>query len=99
MNDYSQSIIDKLKELEPILRKDFGIKRLRVFGSVARGDAKPGSDVDLIADFSKMPGWGYFSMDADVSKLIGIPVDLGTENSLHKRLKDQILSEAKDVYH
>ena len=99
MNQYSQDIIDKLKALEPVLRKDFGIKRLRVFGSVARGEAKPGSDVDLIVEFSRMPGWAFGTMHENIGQLIETNVDLLTEDALNKHIKRHILEEVIDVYH
>lgn len=99
MNEESLKIIEKLKSLRPVLEKEYGIKRLRVFGSVARGDAGPNSDVDLIADFDQIPGWNFFTMDEDIQKLLnGRHVDFTTEGGLHKRLKERILSEATDVW-
>lgn len=100
MNDYSRQIIEKLKELEPVLRRDFGIKRLRVFGSVARGEAKPGSDVDLIADFDPVPSlFEWMDYKENLKNDLGLPVDLLTERSIDKFLKNRILREAQDVYH
>ena len=95
----STEILEKLRALKPVLQKEMGIKRLRVFGSVARGDATPESDVDLIADFETLPGWEFFTMKDDISHLMGgREVDFTTENGLHKRLKDKILKEAIDVW-
>jgi predicted nucleotidyltransferase len=100
MNAYSQSIIDKLKELEPVLREQYGITRLRVFGSVARGEAEPGSDVDLIADFEPVPSlFQWMDYRQAMKDEIGAPVDLLTERSIDHYLKKQILSEARDVLH
>lgn len=53
-----------------------GITRLEIFGSVARGEATKGSDVDLIATFRKIPGLGFFSMSEDMARRLGVPVDL-----------------------
>jgi predicted nucleotidyltransferase len=93
----SIEIIEKLRLIKPMLQKDMGIRRLRVFGSVARGEAGPDSDVDLIADFETLPGWDYFVMDEKIGALLNRKVDLATEASLHPRLKSRILSEARDV--
>lgn len=98
MNQYSQDIMDKLRALKPTLMKEMKIKRLRVFGSVARGEAKEGSDVDLIVDFEEVPDLFTFAgMRRKVSENIQTPVDFMTERSLHPLMKDQILSEARDV--
>jgi predicted nucleotidyltransferase len=99
MTPESERILVRLRELKPVLQKEFGIKRLRVFGSVARGEARPDSDVDLIADFETVPGLSYFTMDDKISRLLGgIDVDFTMENGLHKRLKKGILAEARDVW-
>lgn len=95
----SKQIIEALRALKPKLQQDFGITRLRVFGSVARGEAGPDSDVDLIADFDVYPGLSYFTMDEKISALLGgRKVDFTTEGGLHKRLKGRILQEARDVW-
>jgi uncharacterized protein len=64
-----------VRRLEPYCR-EHGIVRLDIFGSVARGDAQPGSDVDLIATFREIPGMRYFSMEKDIGRLLGCPVHL-----------------------
>jgi predicted nucleotidyltransferase len=96
MTPDSEKIMADLRALKPRL-KDWNIKRLRVFGSVLHGDATAESDVDLIADFETTPGWEFFTLDQEIGALLHRKVDLATENSLHPRLKDRILSEAQDV--
>jgi hypothetical protein len=63
------------RRLEPYCRVH-GIVRLDVFGSVARGDARPGSDIDLIATFREIPGLRYFGMERELARLLGSRVDL-----------------------
>lgn len=95
----SDDILNRLREIKPVLQQDMGIQRLRVFGSVARGEAGQDSDVDLIADFDPVPGLEFFTMDEKIGTLLGgIKVDLTTEHGLHKRLKTRILTEARDVW-
>jgi len=65
------------RRLEPFCRKH-GITRLDIFGSVARGDARVGSDVDLIATFTELPGLNIVSIEAECAKLLGAPVHLLT---------------------
>lgn len=99
MTTESERIIKKLRELKPRLRSEMGIIRLRVFGSVARGEAGPDSDVDLIVDFEKLPGFSFFTMDEDIGEWLGgRKVDLFTENSIDKYIKKRVLREAQDVY-
>jgi predicted nucleotidyltransferase len=63
------------RRLAPYCRAH-GIVRLDVFGSVARGDSRPGSDIDLIATFREIPGLRYFGMERELARLLGRPVDL-----------------------
>lgn len=99
MNKLSKDIINQLKDLKPQLEKEFGIKHLKVFGSVSRGEARQDSDVDLIAEIeNKSLGWRYFSMPEEIGEMIGRKVDVLTQDSINKYIKDRILREAKDVY-
>lgn len=69
------AVAEIVRRLEPYCR-EHGIVRLDLFGSVARGDARLGSDVDLIATFREIPGMRYFSMEKDMGRLLGCPVHL-----------------------
>jgi predicted nucleotidyltransferase len=76
-----------------------GIVRLRVFGSFARGDETEGSDLDLLADFgSRKTLLDLVRIEREFSERLGIRVDLLTEQSLHPRLRERILSEARVIY-
>lgn len=68
---------------------------VRVFGSVARGDANDDSDVDLLVSFE--PGASLFDLihlQEDAEKLIGSPVDVVSEGGLSPFLEERILREA-----
>ena len=78
-------------------RNDIG--RLRVFGSFARGEDCDGSDVDLLADFTKRKSLlDLVQIEQQLSEHLGRKVDLLTEDSLSPYLRDRILREAKVVY-
>jgi predicted nucleotidyltransferase len=56
-----------------------GVSNVRVFGSVARGDAGPGSDIDLLVDFdASHRGLDLFGFEREVEELLGHPVEVGT---------------------
>jgi predicted nucleotidyltransferase len=82
------------------LCQKYGIAELSVFGSVARGDARPDSDVDLL--YVRVPGndlgMSYFALQDDLEKLFGRPVDLVPKESLHRVIRDQILADAQVLY-
>lgn len=69
------------RRLEPLCRKH-GIVRLELFGSVARGEARPGSDVDLIASFREHPGLGMVTIEEAFSEAVGVPVHLLTAETV-----------------
>ena len=77
------------------LGERYGIHNIRVFGSFARGDAGPDSDIDLLVEY--VPGHGGFAFvdfcDA-VEGLLKRKVDVVTENSLHPVIRDKVLAEA-----
>ena len=76
-----------------------GIRRLRVFGSHARGDATPSSDVDLIADFTEGKSlMELVQIERDLAERLGLRVDLLTEGSLSPYLRERILDEARVLY-
>ena len=58
------------------------IKKLELFGSVARGEATAGSDVDLIATFEEHPGLAIVSIEEACEKLLGVPVHLLTSEAV-----------------
>jgi predicted nucleotidyltransferase len=71
----------------------YGASNLRVFGSVARGDARPGSDVDLLADFE--PGrsvWDLAGLTQDLEELLGVRIEIGTR--VPPRIAESVRAES-----
>jgi predicted nucleotidyltransferase len=64
--------------------REHGITRLEVFGSVARGEERRGSDVDLIATFPKSPGLEFFGLEDELEALLGVPVHLMTAEAVEQ---------------
>ncbi len=86
-----------IQEAFPVLREAYGLNSIDVFGSVARNEAMPGSDIDLLVSFE--PGrtcgyFGFFRLQQDLERRLGAKVDLVTIDALKKQLKDGILAEA-----
>jgi hypothetical protein len=90
-------VLAKLRELKPALERDYGITRLRLFGSHARDQAREDSDVDLIVDLGRPLGLEFFGMEIELSERIGKKVDLATPEALHRVIRDRVLAEAVDV--
>ena len=72
-----------------------GVTSIRVFGSVARGEAGPESDVDFLVEIGgKLTPWFPVGLIRDLEELLGRKVDVATPNGLHWYIKDRILAEA-----
>jgi predicted nucleotidyltransferase len=72
-----------------------GVLEISIFGSVARGEAGPDSDVDVLVELG--PGIGlfqYIGIQDRLAEILGRPVDMATPGGLKPRIKDRILSEA-----
>ena len=86
---------DKRDQILEIAAKH-GAMNVRVFGSVARGEARPDSDVDLLVDwdFGGMTSWGGVGFDIEVQALLGRSVDVVEAKQLHPLIKQQVIREA-----
>jgi len=72
-----------------------GVTSIRVFGSVARGEAGPESDVDFLIEYGPHTSpWFPGGFVADLEDLLGRNVDVATVNGLHRYIKDRVLAEA-----
>jgi predicted nucleotidyltransferase len=88
-------VINILKTHSPELAEEFNVASLSLFGSVARDDASPSSDVDLLVEFSEPVGLFLFiGLQQRLEELLDCKVDLGTARSLKLDLEDTILEEA-----
>ena len=77
------------------IAKRRGIRDVRVFGSMARGDADDDSDIDLLVTLPpETSGWALGGLLADVQDLLGRRVDILTEGGLHPRIRERVLKEA-----
>ena len=76
------------------------IVRLAFFGSVLRDDFQPESDVDVLVEFEAghVPGLAFFSMEAELSEMLGRKVDLNTPQFLGERFREKVLAEAEAQY-
>ena len=75
--------------------KALGVLSLEIFGSVARGDAGPGSDVDLLVEFDRPIGlFHFFRTLRTLEQLLGCRVDLVMRDAVKPQLRGRILSEA-----
>ena len=77
------------------------VRELSVFGSVARGHARPDSDVDVLVEFEPTARIGFIALSQlthDLERLLGRPVDVVTKRGLNPRIRDHVLAEAEVVF-
>lgn len=85
-------VVETLKQKNAELTGKFGVKSLLLFGSVARDEASPTSDIDLLVEFNRPIGYfGLFALQEYLEKLLGCPVDLGTPGSLKPYIRERVM--------
>ncbi len=87
--------IEILKKNESSIKKKYGVKKIGVFGSFARGEGKEGSDIDILVDFKNgcKTFDNYMELKFFLEDLFGRSIDLVTMEALRPQLKDDILQE------
>ena len=94
--DLTEVDIERLREV--CVR--YGVASLEVFGSVARGEDGPDSDVDLL--YVLKPGvrlgFDLFGLEDDLAEVFGRKVDLVSRRAINKYLREQVLADARELY-
>lgn len=94
--------LDKLveQEREQILQiaNRYGAKRLRLFGSVPRGESTDKSDVDILVEFEPERSLlDHIALIQDLEELLGCKVDVVNEKALHWYIRDKVIKEARPL--
>ena len=78
----------------------YHIVEMSVFGSAARGEMRPDSDIDImvVLDPEARLGWEFFGIADELSAVLGHPVDLGIKDSLKPHAKPSALRDAVVIY-
>ena len=94
---HKELLKEKRKDILSIAAK-YGARNVRIFGSLARGEADERSDIDFLVEME--PGRSLLDLgglQAELEALFGCPVDVVTEKGLKARIRDRVLSEAVPV--
>jgi len=92
-----EAVLKILQQKNAELAKQFGVRSLSLFGSVARNEATSTSDVDLLVEFSRPVGYfGLFALQDYLETILGCPVDLGTFDSLKPYMRERVM---RDLIH
>jgi uncharacterized protein len=95
-----ERVLAALRQHAPKLRV-LGITRLSLFGSMARGDADPKSDIDLLVELDPQSHFSLFELvdlQDDLQALLGRPAHIAFASKLRPWLRDEILQEAIPIY-
>lgn len=90
----SRDEVLKILELNREMIRAYGVRRLGLFGSCARGESGPLSDLDFVVEFDKKSFDGYMAMKDFLEALFGCRVDLVIESAIKPRLLEVIRREA-----
>lgn len=94
----AEDLLVRLRLLLPELRAKYHVAELAVFGSRARADATPRSDLDLLVTFDPEASlFDLVGIELDLSERLGVEVDVVTPASIKPRIKDRILESAVPV--
>lgn len=89
---------DLKEKILPILKRN-DVEFAAIFGSRARGEGRPDSDLDMIVRFSVPKSlWELVGLEQELEDVLKMKVDLGTENSLHPLIRPEVKKNLKVLY-
>jgi len=93
-----KTYIEQIKrKILPVLQR-YDVVRAAIFGSLARGETKQGSDIDILVEFAGEKSLlDLAGLKIELEELLGVRVDVLTYGSLHPLLKDKVLSEQEVI--
>ncbi len=90
-------VLNALRAHKPTLAERFGVTRLALYGSFARDQATPDSDVDVLVEFDTPPDWRrYFGAQFYLEDLLGRTVDLATDGEVRAEIRPYV--ERDSIY-
>lgn len=87
----------KLREIKPYLAEKFHVSQIGYFGSFAENNQNEGSDLDILVEFSNIPGWEFFALEEYLENVFKRKIDLVTKRALKYQLREQILNQVKYI--
>jgi uncharacterized protein len=91
--------IEEIKQRTVPIFKQYGVSYAALFGSVARGEDQPGSDVDIIVRFGRPTGMvGYMRLIENLETSLDRTVDLVTEQSLNRHVQPYVARDIATIY-
>jgi predicted nucleotidyltransferase len=90
-------IFEKLRELKPMLRKEYSVIEIGLFGSFSDNTYTDNSDIDILVELERPIGWRIFTLEIFLEKTFGRKIDLVTKGALKEQIRDQILKQVKYI--
>ena len=89
-----EEILKKIKERLPVLKEQYHVKEIGVFGSAIKGEETENSDIDILVEFSIPIGFfNFIRLENFLSEILGKKVDLVTKKAIKPIIKEEILKE------
>ncbi len=93
-NDKMKEVVSILRRHLPELQERFGVKTMGLFGSFVHGEERPGSDIDILAEFERAPTlFEFVRLQRQLSRIVGKKVDLVMKSALKPAIGKRILEE------
>jgi uncharacterized protein len=96
----ASGIVLPMDQISEICRK-YKVREMGVFGSAARGELAPESDIDLLVDFLPQSGMSLFRLDdmsRELEAILGRKVDLASSKGLKSRVRPHVLRDLRVIY-
>jgi uncharacterized protein len=90
-------IFEKLRELKPMLKKEYSVTEIGLFGSYSDNTYTDNSDIDILIELERPIGWRIFTLEIFLEKTFGRKIDLVTKGALKEQIKDHILKQVKYI--
>lgn len=93
-----EELREKIRALKPMLREQYDVEALEIFGSYARGEKHPDSDLDVLVTFGETPSLlTIVGLEDALTDALHVPVDVISKTSVRPELKERIFKEAMTV--
>ncbi len=94
----TETVRARLRALLPDLRARYAVRSLAIFGSYARGEQTPESDLDVLVEFDRAPDlYAFVELGLDLEEALGLTVDIGTQENLKPRALPTVLHDLVPV--
>ena len=94
----SHRLLDQLRAAVPEMKERFGVRKIGVFGSAARGEAGPESDIDVLVEFDDPAFDRYMDLKFYLEDLFGRPCDLVLEDGLKESARESVMNDVIYVW-